>query len=412
MYSLNLACLYELFAQTFLQASSTNDYYVNWFLQSNFRIHQCPSSNPKQLESLFYGSHRYVIKQLLTSDTIPEENPDRDHSIITRSSCLATIIRNLSFMDENDYLANDRSLLDILERILNCSHDQMHDLFTDEFSSVDFIERFTQPSMDERIFDSLLSCRDDCHRQHLFYLLDNTFVTLSNLSALINLSQCHSNTRYRLVNTIIHWITCTLSLANEPFISMIGEDQSRIWISPRQISLQIFARLCTHPFNVDFIILDLSFPSLKFFGHTLLSIMNSSTSGDPDHEYCLMIICSLCKRNEQLVQFFASQLICLELLFNYLESYEYHQQEYLIATLTSCYQPNSIVPINTSGDMMIDSCIQLLELFALVKEKNYLKSFEYRLLEMSSSIYFEQRILKAFANILFLMKLEISYLSK
>ena len=136
--------------------------------------------------------------------------------------------------------------------------------------------------------------------------------------------------------------------------------------------------------------------------------MNSSSSEDPDREYCLMIICSLCKRNDQLVQFFASQLTCLELIFNYLECYEYHQQEYLIATLTSCYQPNSIVPINTSGDMMIDSCIQLLELFALVKEKNYLKSFEYRLLEMSSSIYFEPRILKGFANILFLMKIEMS----
>ena len=260
--SLILACLYELFAQKFLQPSCTNDYYVNWFLQSNFRIDECaigPSSNPKHLQSLFYGSHRYVIKRLLTSNSISEENPDRDHSIITRSSCLSTIIRNLSFIDENDYFANDRSLLDILERILNCSHDQMHDLFTDDFTSDDFIERFTQPSMDERIFDCSLSCQDDCHRQHLFYLLDNTFVTLSNLSALINLSHCHLNTRYRLVNTIIHWITCALSLANEPFISMFREDHIRIFISPRQISLQIFARLCTNQLNVDLIILDLNF---------------------------------------------------------------------------------------------------------------------------------------------------------
>ena len=395
-----------------MQSSPTNDYYVNWFLQSNFRIDEhvtSPSSNANYLQSLFYGSDRYSIKRMITMNENTQEHHDRDHSIITRSACLATIIRNLSFIDENDSLANDRCLLDILERILICSHDQMHDLFTDEFSSEDFIERFTKSSIDERM-DCSLSCRNDCHQQHLMYLLDNTFITLSNLSALITLGHCHFGTRYRLVNTIVHWICCPLSIANEPFISMLAEDQMRIFISARQISLQIFARLCTNELNVDLIFLDLNFSQLKFFGHTLLSIMNaSSSSEDPDREYCLIIIYSLCKRNDQLVQFFASQLVCLESIFNYLECYECHQQEYLIATLTSCYQPNSFVPVNISGDMMIDSCIQLLELFASIKEKNYLRLFEHRLLEMSSSIYFEQRILKAFANILFLIQfLEIN----
>lgn len=46
-----------------------------------------------------------------------------------RCSCLATIIRNLSFIEENDYLANDRCLVDILERILNCYHNDMHQIF-------------------------------------------------------------------------------------------------------------------------------------------------------------------------------------------------------------------------------------------------------------------------------------------
>jgi len=132
--------------------------------------------------------------------------------------------------------------------------------------------------------------------------------------------------------------------------------------------------------------------------------MNSSNQEDIDREYCLIIICSLCKRNRQIVEFFCSHIICIELIFNYLEYYEYNQQQYLIATLTSCYNGSSIIPINNSNDMMIDSCIQLLILFASIKENNYLKLFEYRLVDMSSSIYFEQRILKAFAEILYILK--------
>jgi hypothetical protein len=43
-----------------------------------------------------------------------------------RCSCLTTIIQNLSFIEKNEYLANDRCLLDILERILNCHHQIFH----------------------------------------------------------------------------------------------------------------------------------------------------------------------------------------------------------------------------------------------------------------------------------------------
>ncbi len=247
------------------------------------------------------------------------------------------------------------------------------------------------------------------------YLLDNTFVTLSNLSTFIEFRYCHSMTRYRFINTIIHWIICSLSFANEPFISMLMEDNKfplisskQISITPRQISLQILAKLCTNEINVDFILIDLDFNQIKSLNHALLSLMNTTNQEDINREYCLIIICSLCKRNRQIVEFFCSHINCIELIFNYLEFYEYNQQQYLIATLTSCYNATSSIPINIpinhSNDMMIDSCIQLLLLFAPIKENNYLKLFEYKIVDMLSSIYFEQRILKAFADILYIMK--------
>jgi len=89
------------------------------------------------------------------------------------------------------------------------------------------------------------------------YLLDNTFITLSNFSTFIELHHCCSTIRSRLINTIIHWIVCSLSIANEPFISMLMEEKifnkkkEYISISPRQISLQILAKLCTNEINVD-----------------------------------------------------------------------------------------------------------------------------------------------------------------
>ncbi|CAF1248808.1 unnamed protein product [Rotaria magnacalcarata] len=531
------ACLYELYGQSFLQPSSTNDYYVNWFLQSNLRINDSnigPNSNQQRLESLFYGTHRYVLKRLIqksikskfnsnsdvlnqnallssspselvdtyensslfnpgfpsrrrnpvkfyTNDTSTkqilssredsmqdnnqqqsshDQQSQRYHSIMMRCSCLTTIVRNLSFIEENEYLANDRRLSDILKRILNCHHDEAHGIFDYELHSHeqcydrcsnclgivnfddkqlessmdsiiqlesvdlsnDFCQKFSKASTDTKI-DDPLSCITDDNKQHLMYLLDNTFITLSNLSTFINLRQWYSSTRCQFINTLIHWILCSLSLANEPFISMISEDElpknstinnknkERIYISPRQISLQILAKLCTNEMNVDFILLDLNIEKLRILSHALLSLMNTSNQQDINREYCLIIICSLCKRNQQLVEFFCSHMICIELIFNYLELYECNQQQYLIATLTSCCNATTssiTIPINNiinhSIDMMVDSCIQLLLLFAPIQEKNCLKLFEYKLLNMSSSIYFEQKILKAFANILYMMK--------
>lgn len=261
-------------------------------------------------------------------------------------------------------------------------------------------------SIETTIDDDPLSCTDDCNQRHLMYLLDNTFITLSNLSTFIEFRHCYSTTRHHLINTIVHWILCSLSFANESFISMIMEEK-KIYISPRQISLQILAKLCTNETNVDFILLELNMKTLEDLSHILISLMNSSNQEDINREYCLMIICSLCKRNRQLVEFFCSHSIFIEIIFTYLELYEYNQQQYLIATLTSCCNTtsSSTMPINHSVDMMIDSCIQLLLLFATIQENNCLKLFEYRLLSMSSSIYFEQRILKAFANLLYMMKL-------
>ncbi|UJR10159.1 hypothetical protein I4U23_014375 [Adineta vaga] len=409
-----VACLYELYEHSFLQPSTTNDCYMNWFLQFKLRINDSvigPQANQQRLETLFYGTHRYVLKQLITKqDHTP--SIDRSHSIMIRSACLATIIRNLSFIEENEYLANDRCLVDILVRILNCHHETMHEIFDSNIYSHQQSDLFN---------NNPLTSSNDCNQQqqHLMYLLDNTFVTLANLSSFLELRYCHFITRSRLIHTIIHWISCSLSFTNDLFISMDMEEQmntkkiEQISISPREISLQIFAKLCTNEVNVDFILLDLNYEELISFNHTLLSLMNSSNQEDINREYCLLIICSLCKRNRLLVEFFSSQINCIELIFNYLEFYEYNQQQHLIATLTSYYNASSsssssssvatttTIPMNHSADMMIDSCTQLLLLFATIKENNCLKLFEYRLLDMSSSIYFEQRILKAFADILY-----------
>ncbi|CAF4862279.1 unnamed protein product, partial [Rotaria magnacalcarata] len=345
-----------------------------------------------------------------------DQQSQRYHSIMMRCSCLTTIVRNLSFIEENEYLANDRRLSDILKRILNCHHDEAHGIFDYELHSHeqcydrcsnclgivnfddkqlessmdsiiqlesvdlsnDFCQKFSKASTDTKI-DDPLSCITDDNKQHLMYLLDNTFITLSNLSTFINLRQWYSSTRCQFINTLIHWILCSLSLANEPFISMISEDElpknstinnknkERIYISPRQISLQILAKLCTNEMNVDFILLDLNIEKLRILSHALLSLMNTSNQQDINREYCLIIICSLCKRNQQLVEFFCSHMICIELIFNYLELYECNQQQYLIATLTSCCNATTssiTIPINNiinhSIDMMVDSCIQLL----------------------------------------------------
>lgn len=188
----------------------------------------------------------------------------------------------------------------------------------------------------------------------------------------------------------------------------MNDRRDELLVSPRQIILQIFAKLCTNEVNVDCILSDLFAEQWQRLGHALLSIMNRSLE-ETDREYCLIIIYTLCKRSRLLLHFFNAHRLCIELIFNYLDLYEHNQQQYLIATLTSCCYATSSSPltpmtINQSHDMMIDSCIQLFLLFAPIQENNMLRLFEDRLIELSSSIYFEQKFLKAFADILYILQ--------
>ena len=179
-----------------------NDSYIEWFLQSPSRVSETaigPKSNPRRLQRLFFGTHRYLVKRLMTqnrlrseessvdcgsvqvngetfSDSSPhlaspsddgsqtedlhQENHQRHPSIRARCSCLAIILRNLSFIEENLYLANDRRVLDILQRILDCCHAEMHSSY-DYHSSIDqrytatCLDCSTMLNMDETTFDSI-----------------------------------------------------------------------------------------------------------------------------------------------------------------------------------------------------------------------------------------------------------------
>ena len=131
---LYLACLYELFGSKLFEESPINDLYIDWFLQIPFQVHPYatgPMSNTDRLESLFFGTHRYVLKQMLTKkDENLHCDESRHHSVMIRCSTLATIIRNLSFIEENLCLAHEYRLLDIFERILKYQHDLLHERYS------------------------------------------------------------------------------------------------------------------------------------------------------------------------------------------------------------------------------------------------------------------------------------------
>jgi hypothetical protein len=145
-----------------------NDSYIEWFLQSPLYVSDAASgskSKSERLQWLFFGTHRYVLKRLMTNNhsdpqDIHQDTYERHSAIRARCSSLTTIVRNLSFIEENLYLANDRRVLDVLERILNCCHAEMHSSY-DYHSSVD--PRYTETcsdcstmlNMDDTSFDSM-----------------------------------------------------------------------------------------------------------------------------------------------------------------------------------------------------------------------------------------------------------------
>ena len=106
------------------QSSISINHTSNDFINSSIEQNKESILNFHTIRQLSYENQSIEHNQLQQ-----QQHTDRHHSIMIRCSCLTTIIRNLSFIEENEYLANDRCLLDILERILRCHHQNMHQIF-------------------------------------------------------------------------------------------------------------------------------------------------------------------------------------------------------------------------------------------------------------------------------------------
>ena len=185
---------------------------------------------------------------------------DYRESIAQKCICFSTLIRNLSFVPNNDVLLSKNiALLLILGRLLLLHHKHLEKKSTSSISLTNLdedslfneleddddkkkcndlkVEEFHQTQKDEWWYDTLV------------YLRENALVTITNIAGSLNLSRYSEEINLPIFAGLLHWTVCPSAIALDNF-----KTSSISSISPSRLSLECLVKLSVLEDNVDLIL--------------------------------------------------------------------------------------------------------------------------------------------------------------
>jgi AT-rich interactive domain-containing protein 1 len=208
-------------------------------------------------------------KHDLFDDFEEEEAYQKDHpslypveeyaeGLSRRCLVLSTLIRNLSFVSGNENeLARHEGVMRVLSRLLLLNHEHpaksktcmkqppVIDETTDESL---FNEEVTkeEEKLEEDDNEELDLGSDEWYWDAINTLLENTLVTLANVSGQIDLSPFPEDVSLPLLDGLLHWAVCPSSFAQDhlPMTSITN-------LSPQRLALETLVKLSIREGNVD-----------------------------------------------------------------------------------------------------------------------------------------------------------------
>ncbi|UXI21428.1 hypothetical protein NH340_JMT07371 [Sarcoptes scabiei] len=195
-----------------------------------------------------------------------------------RSICLSIIIRNLSFSPENGRLMAESSMLiAMLARLLLYSHEHMEKR---DFTNMILTQKPSHLCDDVETQKILF---EDHHCAELFhYLRMNCFVTLSNLSAFLDLTGLSDKIILPLLDGLLHWAICSSAYACDP----LPPDN----LSCRLQALEILSKLSIKKSNIDLLLATPPFERIETLYETLILLIDSTSENQVLSEIALIVL--------------------------------------------------------------------------------------------------------------------------
>ena len=341
-----------------------------------------------------------------------EEAFERDHGSLypvdeyseglsRRCLVLSTLIRNLSFVSGNEgELARHQGVMKVLSRLLLLNHEHpiksksmkqppiVDDLTTDESLFNDEVAK-EQDSEQEADLDSC-----EWYYETINILVENSLVTLANVSGLIDLSPFPEDVSLPLLDGLLHWSVCPSSYAQDhlPMTSMTN-------LSPARLALETLVKLSIREGNVDLMLATPPWERLDRLFKTLAKML-ARNEDQTLREFALVMLVNMSTADTSIARAVALTGNAIPQLISFVEQSEQSAMSVAQSHGVNALRENPEM-MGTTLDMVRRASLCLRALARIPDNRPLFAVYQQRLLNLVMSQILDQGVAAIMADVMF-----------
>ena len=351
-------------------------------------------------------------------DELDEESYHKDESplcavddysdgLAKRCLCLSTLIRNLSFVPGNDNeMAKHEGLMLVLSRLLLLNHEHSERRRQTRAPKKDLAEEpeeslFNEDPLDDKNNagplkddDDLESGGNEWYWSAMHLILENSLVTLANISGQLEVSQFPESVSLPLLDGLLHWAVCPSSYAQDhlPTTSMIN-------LSPQRLALETLVKFSIHDSNVDLILATPPWERLDRLFKQLAKML-SRNEDQTLREFSLVLLVNLTSADSSIARAVALTGNAIPQLISFVEQSEQSAMSVAHTHGVNALRENPEL-MGTTLDMVRRSALCLRNLARIPENRAFFCNYQQRLLNLVMSQILDQGVAGIMADIIY-----------
>ncbi|XP_063677038.1 AT-rich interactive domain-containing protein 1B-like [Bolinopsis microptera] len=329
---------------------------------------------------------------------------DQDRHLSSRCSSVMNIFRSLSFIPGNDMiLSHHPGFLLMISQLLSLHHVHYSELESQDCNQS--FERTSKRSIKEK--EALGLPSGWCFSKTLDSLRESSFCIMANISGQLDFSNFNQSLYTPLIQSVVHWVTCSSSEAVDPFPPAYLST-----ITPQRLMLEALSKMSILSSNLQPIVRSIKDQIPALF-KALVLLLGDRTQ-QVAREFALVIMSNLSQTggNEgvEVAHQLANFTQVISLLLKFLEDAEASAANF---ALNAHMAGHSSLPSNisqeelcggTSIDMLRRAALTLIHLAKYSDNKKLFLTHQHRVLNLAMSRFTHPRIGAMIANLLYHME--------
>lgn len=322
-----------------------------------------------------------------------------------RCLCLSTLIRNLSFVPQNDVdMARHQDLLLVLSRLVLLHHDHpmrkrnadvppAPDAETDPLFNEEDVKQEEKPVLDDDCCE-IDAGSNEWYWDTIHLLLENTLVTLTNIAGQLDLSPFPEEVSLPLLDGLLHWAVCPSSYAqdNMPMTSISN-------LSPQRLALEVLVKLSIRDSNVDLILATPPWERLHRLFVNLTKMLSRSEE-QTLREFALVLLVNLSSADTGIARAVALTGNAIPQLISFVEQSEHSAMSVAQTHGVTALRDNPEL-MGTTLDMVRRAALCLRHLSRIPENRPYFMMFQSRLLSLVMSQILDQGVAAIMADVMY-----------